>query len=88
MPRRLFVHNVQITESAQGRMHGYRIYQWLLKSAALADIQEIVCEAFIDSSVIPLYERLGFTRGSALKQLRRILHFVRCGQKLKASLNP
>lgn len=60
VPGRLFVHTVQLTESAQGRMHGYRIYQWLLKRAAVADIQEIGCKAFIDSSVISLYERLGF----------------------------
>lgn len=56
----LFIHTLQLTSSAQGKIFGYRVFEWIEAKAKSMQCRQIGCRAFKNSPVISLYERMGF----------------------------
>lgn len=56
----LYVHTLQLTTDVQGKIFGFRVYQWIKAKAYSSNCRLIGCKTFTSSPVVPLYKRLGF----------------------------
>ncbi len=57
----LFIHTLQLAKQAQGSVYGVRVYEWILEKMDVRGKDTIMCKAFRGSSVLRLYQRMGFS---------------------------
>jgi GNAT superfamily N-acetyltransferase len=57
----LFIHTLQLAKHAQGSVYGARVYQWILEQMDVRGKGRITCKTFRGSSMVNLYQRMGFT---------------------------
>jgi len=59
-PERAYIHTLQLTAAAQGRLFGMRVFEWILAAAAARGLPGVACRSFRDNPAVALYRKLGF----------------------------
>lgn len=56
----LFVHTLQLIPKAQGNIYGNMVLQWLKGQSRSQGLKNLACKTISGSSIVTLYQRLGF----------------------------